>query len=106
MTVFPDIALWILITLYWITGLCNFYAARPQREPDDEQFFKAGKTSYAFRIITSLIFFYYGISQFKQDVLVYLTFFEIAVIITAYTCLIILEHKHSKRYKSQIPTKK
>lgn len=106
MGTFRETTLRILITCYWITGLCNFYASRPKKSPEDEEIFKTGKTSYAFRIITSLIFFYYGISQFKQESLIYLTLIEIIIVITIYIVLLVLEKKDSKRYKSKIPNRK
>lgn len=106
MTPLRDLSLRILITCYWITGLCNFYASRPKKDKDDEEVFKTGHHSYSFRITTSLIFFYYWISQFTNATYVHLTFIEMAVVIIIYMHLIIQERKRSKRYQTKFPNKR
>ena len=93
-----DITLWILISAYWLTGVWNFMASMP--EPHDWiEFFKLNRFSYTFRLITSLIFFSFGIIQFQHSVLSYLTVIEIIIVIITYLILITSKQKYLKKQK-------
>ena len=85
-----NIILRVLITIYWATWIWNLIAHTPDPKiDDDDELFKFNKVSYIFRLITSLLFFSFWISEFKNEILIYLTVIEIIVIIIAYMYLII-----------------
>jgi len=85
-----NIILRVLITIYWATWIWNLIAHTPDPKIDDDnELFKFNKVSYIFRLITSLLFFSFWISEFKNEILIYLTVIEIIVIILAYMYLII-----------------
>lgn len=85
-----NIILRVLITIYWATWIWNLIAHTPDPKiDDDDELFKFNKVSYIFRLITSLLFFSFWISEFKNEILIYLTVIEIIVIILAYMYLII-----------------
>lgn len=84
-----NLILRILITIYWATGIWNFLARTADpRIDDDAEIFRLNKRNYIFWLITSLIFFFFWISEFKNQILVYLTVVEIVVLIFAYMYLL------------------
>ena len=84
-----NLILRILITIYWATGIWNFLARTADpRIDDDAEIFRLNKLNYIFWLITSLIFFFFWISEFKNQILVYLTVVEIVVLIFAYMYLL------------------
>ena len=83
-----NIILRILITIYWATGIGNFLARTADpRIDDDAEIFRLNKRNYIFRLTTSLIFFFFWISEFKNQTLVYLTVVEIIALIITYMYL-------------------
>ena len=96
-----NIILRILITIYWATWIWNLLAYTPDPKiDDDDELFKFNKVSYIFWLVTSLIFFFFGISEFKNATLIYLTVIEIILIIIGYLYLIITRgNETSKQMK-------
>lgn len=96
-----NLILRILITIYWITGIGNFLARTADpRINDDAEIFRLNKRNYIFWLITSLIFFSFWISEFKNQTLVYLTVIEIVILILIYTYLLFsAQIKNSKQMK-------
>ena len=83
-----NIILRILITIYWATGIWNFLARTADpRIDDDAEIFRLNKWNYIFWLTTSLIFFFFWISEFKNQTLVYLTVVEIIALIITYMYL-------------------
>ena len=83
-----NIILRILITIYWATGIGNFLARTADpRIDDDAEIFRLNKWNYIFWLTTSLIFFFFWISEFKNQTLVYLTVVEIIALIITYMYL-------------------
>ena len=84
-----NLILRILITIYWATWIWNFLARTADpRIDDDAEIFRLNKRSYIFWLITSLIFFFFWISEFKNQTLVYLTVIEIVILILFYMYLL------------------
>ena len=84
-----NLILRILITIYWATGIWNFLARTADpRIDDDAEIFRLNKRNYIFWLTTSLIFFFFWISEFKNQTLVYLTVVEIVILILAYMYLL------------------
>ena len=84
-----NLILRIFITIYWATGIGNFLARTADpRIDDDAEIFRLNKWNYVFWLITSLIFFFFWISEFKNQTLVYLTVIEIVILIITYMYLI------------------
>ena len=96
-----NLILRILITIYWATGIWNFLARTADpRINDDAEIFRLNKRNYIFWLITSLIFFFFWISEFENQTLVYLTVIEIVILIIIYTYLMIMGAiKNSKQMK-------
>ena len=99
-----NVILRILITIYWATGIWNFLARTADpRIDDDAEIFRLNKRNYVFWLITSLIFFFFWISEFQNQTLIYLTVIEIVLLIITYTYLMVIwaikNAKHSKRIK-------
>lgn len=96
-----NLILRILITIYWATGIWNFLARTADpRINDDAEIFRLNKRNYIFWLITSLIFFFFWISEFENQTLVYLTVIEIIILIIIYTYLMIMGAiKNSKQMK-------
>ena len=96
-----NIVLRILITIYWATGIWNFLARTADpRIDDDAEIFRLNKWNYIFWLVTSLIFFFFWISEFQNQTLVYLTVIEIVILVIAYTYLMFSAAiKNSKQMK-------
>ena len=96
-----NLILRILITIYWATGIGNFLARTADpRIDDDAEIFRLNRRNYIFWLTTSLIFFFFWISEFQNQTLVYLTVAEIVIIIGAYVYLISsMEKQNSKQMK-------
>ena len=96
-----NIVLRILITIYWATGIWNFLARTADpRINDDAEIFRLNKWNYIFRLVTSLIFFFFWISEFQNQTLVYLTVIEIVILVITYTYLMFAAAiKNSKQMK-------
>lgn len=92
----------ILITLYGATWIGNFIACIPDSNNNDDELFKFNQSNYTFWLISSLIFFWFWISQFKYPVLVYLTVIEIFIIILIYLHLIRCKLKYLKTKKRKL----
>ena len=93
-----NIILRVLITIYWATWLWNLIAYTPDPKiDDDDELFKFNKASYIFWLITSLLFLFFWISEFKNDILVYLTVIEIIIIIISYLYLLLTRCNQSKK---------
>lgn len=85
-----NILLWAVITIYWINWIGNFYAVLPEPKLDDsEELLKVKHPNFTFWLTTSLIYFFYGLSQITNPVLVWLTFIELIAIIITYAYLFI-----------------
>lgn len=97
-----NIAFWVLITLYWFSGLWDFFAYMPKWQDSDDDIFHFNHCSYSFRLITSLIFFLIWVSQFKYEPLVFLTVAEIFLVIIIYIRLIISKQKYIKTQKKKL----
>jgi len=86
-----NVILRILITIYWATGIWNFLARTVDpRIDDDAEIFRLNKRNYIFWLITSLIFFFFWISEFQNMTLIYLTVIEIVLLIIIYTYLMVV----------------
>ena len=86
-----NVILRILITIYWATGIWNFLARTVDpRIDDDAEIFRLNKRNYIFWLITSLIFFFFWISEFQNTTLIYLTVIEIILLIIIYTYLMVV----------------
>lgn len=86
-----NVILRILITIYWATGIWNFLARTVDpRIDDDAEIFRLNKRNYIFWLITSLIFFFFWISEFQNITLIYLTVIEIILLIIIYTYLMVV----------------
>ena len=86
-----NVILRILITIYWATGIWNFLARTVDpRIDDDAEIFRLNKRNYIFWLITSLIFFFFWISEFQNLTLIYLTVIEIVLLIIIYTYLMVV----------------
>lgn len=96
-----NLILRILITIYWATGIGNFLARTADpRIDDDAEIFRLNKRNYIFWLTTSLIFFFFWISEFKNQTLVYLTVIEIIALIITYMYLMFnCEMKSAKQMK-------
>ena len=96
-----NLILRILITIYWTIGIGNFLARTADpRINDDAEIFRLNKRNYIFWLVTSLIFFFFWISEFEDQTLVYLTVIEIVILIIIYTYLMIRGAiKNSKQMK-------
>ncbi len=96
-----NLILRILITIYWATGIWNFLARTADpRINDDAEIFRLNKRNYIFWLVTSLIFFFFWISEFENQTLVYLTVIEIVILIIIYTYLMIMGAiKNSRQMK-------
>lgn len=88
-----DIILRFLITMYWIWWITNFYVISPEFHKWDDKLFNVKSQNYLFRLTTSLIFFIYGLLEFSDPSLVYLTIAEIIIIIIIYLHLILSKKK-------------
>ena len=97
-----NIAFWVVITAYWATWVGNFIACIPDSDNNDDELFRFNKANYHFRLISSLIFFLFWISQFKFPSLVYLTVIEIFSIIIIYLYLIVCKQKYIKRKQKRL----
>lgn len=85
-----NIFLWALITIHWFAGLWNFIACTPQPNDDECEILKYKKdTNYSSRLITSLVFFAFWVSQFRYPVLVNITLIEILLVLIIYVHLIV-----------------
>lgn len=97
-----NLILRVLITIYWATGIWNFLARTADpRIDDDAEIFRLNRRNYIFWLTTSLIFFFFWISEFKNQTLVYLTVVEIIILILIYTYLLF-----SSEVKNSIQRKK
>jgi len=96
-----NIILRILITIYWTIGIWNFLARTADpRIDDDAEIFKLNKWNYIFWLISSLLFFFFWISEFKNETLIYLTVIEIIILIISYMYLLLsIEMQNSKQRK-------
>ena len=92
----------ILITLYWFSGLGNFFASMPKPCESDDEIFHFNNCSYGFRLITSLIFLLIWLSQFKYQILVFLTVGEICLIIIIYIKLILNKQRYLEKQAKKI----
>ena len=98
-----NIILRVLITIYWATGIWNFLARTADpRIDDDAEIFRLNRWNYVFWLTTSLIFFFFGISEFKNQTLVYLTVAEIIILIIIYTYLLISKELQSSKQMKKI----
>ena len=101
-----NIILRVLITIYWITWIWNLIAHSPDPKiDDDDELFKFNKTSYIFRLISSLLFFFFGISEFKNEILIYLTVIEIIIVLIWYTYLITTKWNYTIKQMKKIKQK-
>ena len=106
-----NIILRVLITIYWITWIWNLIAHSPDPKiDDDDEIFKFNKTSYIFRLISSLLFFFFSISEFKNEILIYLTVIEIIIVLIWYAYLITTKWnytiKQMKKIKQMVKDRK
>ena len=98
-----NLILWILITIYWATGIGNFLARTADpRIDDDAEIFRLNKRNYLFWLITSLIFFFFWISEFTNQTLVYLTVIEIIVLTISYMYLMFSTEKETSKNMKKI----
>jgi hypothetical protein len=96
-----NIILRILITIYWTLGIWNLLARTADpRIDDDAEVFKLNKWNYVFWLVSSLLFFFFWISEFKNEILIYLSVIEIVVLIISYMYLIFhVQTQNSKQRK-------
>ena len=100
-----NIVLRILITAYGASGIWNFFAIVPWcSEEDAEILWCHRNTNYSFWLISSLLFFLLWISQFQYAYLVYLSMWEIYLIIIIYLWLIVKKRKYSNHNKQKLTT--
>ena len=98
-----NILLRVLITIYWATGIWNFLARTADpRIDDDAEIFRLNKWNYLFWLTTSLIFFFFWISEFTNQTLVYLTVIEIIVLTISYMCLMFSTEKETAKNMKKI----
>ena len=97
-----NVTFWVLITLYWFSGLWNFFARMPKQHEGDEEIFHFNHCSYGFRLITSLIFLLIWLSQFKYQTLVFLTVGEICLVIITYIKLIIDKQRYLSKQEKKL----
>ena len=98
-----NLILRILITIYWATGIGNFLARTADpRIDDDAEIFRLNKRNYIFWLTTSLIFFFFWISEFRSQTLVYLTVIEIIVLIIIYTYLMFHWEMQSVKQRKRV----
>jgi len=70
------------------------------RIDDDAEVFKLNKWNYVFWLVSSLLFFFFWISEFKNEILIYLSVIEIVVLIISYMYLIFhVQTQNSKQRK-------
>jgi len=105
-----NIVLRLLITAYWVSGLWNYFAFVPGcNEEDAEILWYKKNSNYSFWLISSLIFLLLWISQFQYPVLIYLSIWEIYLVIIAYWYLIVKKrsyYKQNKERRAQINKKR
>ena len=97
-----NIVIWILITMYGATWIWNLIASLPNLSKDDCDILKFNTSNYSFRLISSLIFFFLGISQFRYPVLIYLTALEILIVIIVYLYLFIHKQKEFEARRQKL----
>jgi hypothetical protein len=97
-----NLVLWILITAYWMSGIGNYFAFIPGCSKEDaELLWYKQNWNYSFWLISSLIFFLLWISQFQYPFLIYLSIWEIYLIIIIYSYLIIKKVTYYKLIKER-----
>jgi hypothetical protein len=105
-----NLVLWLLITSYGASGIWNFIAFIPGcNEEDAELLWYKPSSNYSFRLISSLIFLLLWISQFQYPFLIYLSIWEIYLIVIIYSYLIIKKqsyYRHNKERRKQIIKKR
>lgn len=98
-----NIVLRVLITAYGASGIWNFFAFTPGFDKEDEELLWYNQHSnYTFRLISSLIFLLLWISQFNNSTLIYLSIWEIYIVIIIYLCIIIKKRHYSKQNKERM----
>ena len=98
-----NVVLRVLITAYGASGIWNFFAFTPGFDKEDEELLWYNHHSnYTFRLISSLIFLLLWISQFRHPCLIYLSIWEIYIIIFFYLYIMIKKRKYSKENREKI----
>lgn len=98
-----NVVLRILITAYGASGIWNFFAFTPGCDKEDEELLWYNRHSnYTFWLISSLIFLLLWISQFTHPYLIYLSIWEIYIIIFFYLYIMIKKRKYSKANKEKM----
>lgn len=92
-----NILLWAVITIYGVNWISNFYTVLPEPKlDDDEEILWYWKPNFTFWLTTSIIFYFYGLSQITQPILVRLTFIELIAIIITYAYLFVKKELYRK----------
>ncbi|MDD2537502.1 MAG: hypothetical protein PHU61_03355 [Candidatus Absconditabacteria bacterium] len=90
------------ITVYGILGLINFAAYLPKMNDSDIEIFKANPYSYIFWIISSIIFFIYGLLVLKNVLLLLLIAIELILIIMYFVYFVCQKKNLFKKKFSQL----
>ena len=97
-----NLVLWLLITFYGASGLWNFAAYVPGCSEDDMKILRCNnRSSYSSWLISSLLFFLLGISQFRYVSFIYLTMWEMYLSIFVYLILIFRKWHYLKQNRDK-----
>ena len=97
-----NIAIRLLITLYSADGIWKFIAYIPGDSEDDDEILWCGHCNYCSTLIISIIFCIIWILAFQYTNLVYITIWEIIIIIAIYLHLINSKQNYLQEKKEKL----
>lgn len=97
-----NIVLRVLITVYGAAWIWNFMAFIPWCNKEDaEVLWYKNKSNYSFRLLSSILFFLLWISQFQYPSLIFISIWEIYLIIVIYFVILIKKRSYSEKNKTK-----
>ena len=98
-----NVILRVLITTYGAAWIWNFMAFIPWCNKDDaEVLWYKNRSNYSFRLLSSILFFLLWISQFQYPSLIFISIWEIYLIIIIYFVILIKKRSYSERNKAKM----
>jgi hypothetical protein len=97
-----NVILRVLITAYGAAWIWNFMAFIPWCNKEDaEILWYKNKSNYSFRLLSSILFFLLWISQFQYPSLIFISIWEIYLIIVIYFVILIKKRSYSEKNKTK-----
>ncbi len=100
-----ELALWLFISLYGLSGLILFKAWMPKYSKSDSELVHYDNKSYVIWFLSSIIFFLYGVFVVQNVLLVGLIMMELVVIILFFVCTLIQKREQTRSFSERLRIK-